>query len=341
MSARRLRLAAALVALAFVAAACGSDDEPSTDAAGNQLTPIDFAFEWTCSGDWALQYIAEAKGYWAEEGVDVRYVRGQGGSGTLPLVASGERDMAEISAPPVVLGAAEDLPVTVVGVAAAESPVVLFADGSIKQPEDLYGKTVAVQSGEFEGGVWEAFVKKVGLDVSKIKTVPATGTSNTLFIDHRVDAFISFYLDPATVSLTEDRRGEETLFFMKEYVPTYGHTIVANNRFLEENPEAVRGFLKGWARATQYATANPQEALGLLTKNCPELGDAPAKFTLDAYIESWNDEAHRQNGYLTFSPDGFAQTQTVLVDAGLTEAKDLSNLTTADYLPDPPIKAES
>jgi NMT1/THI5 like len=35
---------------------------------------------------------------------------------------------------------------------------------------------------------------------------------------------------------------------------------VANNRFLEKNPEAVRGFLKGWARATQDATANPQEA---------------------------------------------------------------------------------
>jgi NitT/TauT family transport system substrate-binding protein len=171
----RVRLAA-LLALALVAAACGGEEEPSRDAAGNELTRIDFAFEWTCSGDWALQYIAEKQGYWDQAGVDVRYVRGQGGSGTLPLVASGERDMAEISAPPVVLGAADDLPVTVVGVAAAESPVVLFADGSIKKPEDLYGKTVAVQSGEFEGGVWEAFVKKTGLDVSKIKTVPATGT---------------------------------------------------------------------------------------------------------------------------------------------------------------------
>jgi ABC-type nitrate/sulfonate/bicarbonate transport system substrate-binding protein len=64
MSARRLRLAAALLTLALLLAACGS-------------------------GDWALQYIAESKGYWTDEGVDVRYVRGQGGSGTLPLAASG------------------------------------------------------------------------------------------------------------------------------------------------------------------------------------------------------------------------------------------------------------
>jgi NitT/TauT family transport system substrate-binding protein len=336
MSPRRRGLLAVLLVVTLVAAGCGSD-EPAGNAAGGAPTPIDFAFEWTCSGDWALQYIAESKGYWAEENVDVRYVRGQGGSGTLPLVASGERDMAEISGPPVVLGAAEELPVTVVGVAAAESPVVLFADGAIKKPEDLYGKTVAVQSGEFEGGVWDAFVKKTGLDVSKIKTVPASGTSNVLFIDKKVDAFISFYLDPATYSLTEERQGEETLFFMQEYVPTYGHTIVANNKFLQENPEAVRGFLRGWAKATQYATANPDEALKLLTSNCPELGDEPAKFTLDAYIDSWNDDGHKTNGYLTFTPEGFQQTQQVLVEAGLTEAADLSKLTKTEYLPDPPV----
>jgi hypothetical protein len=59
---------------------------------------------------------------------------------------------------------------------------------------------------------------------------------------------------------------------------------------------------------------------------------------VDAYIDSWNDEGHKRNGYLTFSADGFQQTQQVLVDAGLTKAVDLSKLSSTEYLPNPPIK---
>lgn len=333
MRSPRFHVTAAALLLSLTACSDGEGEDAAEGPAR-----IDFAFEWTCSGDWVLQFIGEENGYFEEENIDVRAVRGQGGSGTLPLVASGERDIAEISAPPAVLGAADDLPVTVVGVLAKKSPVVLFADGSIKQPEDLYGKTVAVQSGEFEGAVWDAFVKETGLDVSRIEIIPATGTSNVLFIDHRVDAFISFYLDPATHELTEGREGEETLFFMHDYVPTYGHTFVANDRFLDENPDAVRGFLRAMARAMKHATENPDEALELLVSTCPELSEESAEFTLDAYIDSWNDQAQGDNGYLTFEEAGFEETAQVLIDAGLLDDSDQEALkTTTDYLPDPPI----
>jgi NitT/TauT family transport system substrate-binding protein len=326
--------AAAVIGMISLTSACAGDD-----STGDSTMVVDLAFEWTCGGDWVLAYLAQEKGYFTDENLDVRYVRGEGGSGTLPLVASGERDIAEISAPPVVLGAAEDLPVTVVGVMATQSPVVLFADGSITTPQDLQGKRVAVQTGEFEGGVWDAFVAKTGLDPSQIEVVPATGTSNVVFIDHQVDAFISFYLDPATVSLTDGRNGEETLFFMRDYVPTYGHTIVVNDDYLRENGDAVRGFNTAWANAMKYATEHRDEALDLLASNCPELDAPSAEFSLDAYIDSWNDEYHRQNGYLTFDAKGFEETARVLVDGGLLdEAAAGSVQMSTDYLPDPPIK---
>jgi len=330
-----LRRWALLLVAAVVLPSCASG---GGSPAGSTVTPIKFSFEWTCEGDWALAFVAEQQGYFADEHVSVKYVRGQGGSAVLPLVATGEQDIAEVSAPPVVLGADQDLPVTVVGVASTTSPVVLFADSSIKQPKDLEGKKVAVQVGEFEGAVWKAFVKAAGLDESKIQEVPASGTSNTLFIDHKVDAFISFYLDPATYALTKDRQGEETLLFMKDYVPTYGHTIVVNNRFLEKNPDAVRGFLRAFARALQYATTHRDQTLALLNQKCPELSAGPAKFTMDAFVDDWNAGKAKQDGFLAFDPAGLEQTQKVLVEGGLTKESDLSSLSSTKYLPDPPIR---
>jgi ABC-type nitrate/sulfonate/bicarbonate transport system substrate-binding protein len=116
---------------------------------------------------------------------------------------------------------------------------------------------------------------------------------------------------------------------------------VVNNRFLQEKPDAVRGFLKAWAQAMQYATANRDETLALLKQKCPELSDEPAAFTLDAFVTDWNTDQSKQNGYLAFDPAGLEQTQQVLVQGGMTEDTDLSKLSSTEYVPNPPIKPSS
>ena len=328
------RLLPLLGVLVLVLTACGS----SPRAASAGTTTIKFSFDWKCGMDWAPMLWAERNGYFAAQHVDVKAVTGDGASAVVPLVASGEQDAAQVSAPPVVLGAAEELPVTIVGVLMADSPVVLFADGSIKQPKDLEGKKVAVQVQEFEGAVWKAFVEDTGLDESKIEEVPASGTSNTLFIDHRVDAFISFYPDLGTPSLTTGRRGEETLFFMKDYAPTYGHTIIANNRFLQKNPDAVRGFLRAWAEGMKYTIAHPQESVDAIIARCPEVERSNAEFSVKTYAALWNSQQSKQNGLLSFTPQGLDQTKDVLVGGGLMKDTALGKLSSSSYLPNPPIR---
>ena len=329
-----------LAAGALALTACGSGDDggTTTASAGGGAVSIDFSFEWTCEGNWPIMYIADEKGYLAEENLEVNYVRGQGGSATVPLVGAGEQDMGALSAPAVVLGAGQGLPITVVGVAAVESPVVIVADESIKEPKDLEGKKLAVQLQQFEGAVWKSFVSATGIDESKIEVTNAGNDSSTLFLDHRVDAIVVFEPTPSVWALTEGREGGETIIRMQDYVPTYGHTIVANNDFLKKNPEAVRGMLRAWAKATKYAVEHPDEALELLERNCTELTPETAKFTTEKYIAAYSTEQSKENGYLWFDPSGLDQTKKVLVDAGLMEDVDLADHISTDYLPDPAIK---
>jgi len=329
------RLLALIGAMALVLSACGGSSE---SPAPQGTTPIKFSFDWKCGMDWAPLVWGERNGYFGAEHVEVTAVDGDGASAVVPLVASGEQDLAQVSAPPVVLGAVQDLPVTIVGVLMSDSPVALFADGAIKKPEDLLGKKVAVQTGEFEGAVWKAFVKATGLDESQIEEVPASGGSNTLFIDHQVDAFISFYPDLGTPSLTTGRPGEETLFHMKDYVPTYGHTIVVNNRFLQEKPDAVRGFLKAWAQGMKYTIDHPKESVDAVIARCPEVTRENAEFSLQAYTSLWNSQQSKTSGLLDFTAEGVDQTEKVLVDGGLMKDVDLGGLSKPDYLPDPPIR---
>jgi ABC-type nitrate/sulfonate/bicarbonate transport system substrate-binding protein len=327
---------AAAASVSLVLAGCGSDDDEAAAAEGG-TTPVNLSFEWTCEGNWAIAYLGEEQGYFADEGVDLSFERGQGGSTTTPLVAQGEYDLAVLSAPPVVLGAGQGLPITVIGVAASESPVVVLGDPGITTPEDLEGKSVAVQTDQFEGAVWEAFVAETGIDESSIEVVPSDDAAQAQFISGEIDAIVTFYPTPSTLGLIDGRAGEESVLRMQDSVPTYGHTIVANNDFLADNGDAVRGFTTAWAQSTKYAEEHPDEALTALTSNCPELDADAAQFTLDAYLDAYASDYATENGYLAFDPEGLDETADVLVSGGLMEETDLSEFSSQDHLPEPAV----
>jgi ABC-type nitrate/sulfonate/bicarbonate transport system substrate-binding protein len=301
------------------------------------LVPIRYSFDWSPDADWAPVIWADELGYFEEEGVSVDYVPGD--PAHLQLLASHELDIAQVPGPQAVQGYAEGLPITVVGVQLPESPLVILADADkgIATPKDLEGKSVAVQVGEFEGSVWEAWAQANGLDRTTIEEVPAGGTADVLFIDHGVDAFMDFYTSGAMTSLTDGREGEETLFLVSDALDLVGQSQAVHNDFLAENPEAVRGFLAAWARGAKYALDHPEETVDKVLETFPELDRAGVEWAVEKYSDFWRSEQPSQGGLLSFTPEMWDATKQVLVDAGLLEDLDISGLYTTDYLPDPPV----
>ena len=333
-STRLSRVGVTLVAaLATVGMAGGS--AVAQDAEG--LVPIRYSFDWSPDSDWAPVIWADELGYFADEGVSVEYVPGD--PTLMELLASHQLDIAQVPGPLAVQGHAEGLPFTVVGVQLPESPLVILADADkeIATPKDLEGKSVAVQVGEFEGSVWEAWAEANGLDRSTIDEVPAGGAADILFIDHGVDAFMDFYTSGAMVALTDGREGEETLFLVSDSLDLIGQSQAVHNDFLAEHPEAVRGFLAAWARGAKYALDNPEATVDLMLEHFPELDRAGVEWAVEKYADFWRSEQPSQGGLLSFTPEMWEATKQVLVDAGLLEDIDISGMYTTEYLPDPPV----
>ncbi|GLZ54319.1 ABC transporter substrate-binding protein [Actinomycetospora sp. NBRC 106378] len=334
LSPRRRAGIAALVAAAGLALSACSGGAESGGSATTGPSPVKLSFEWTCEGNWPIAFLGRDKGFFAEQNLDVQWTRGQGGSSTVPLIAADEQDLGVLSAPAVVLGAGQGLPVTVVGVAATTSPVNIYADPSITSPKQLEGRTVAVQTDQFEGAVWSAFVTANGIDASKVNVVQSTDASTVEFLDRGIDAIVAFGPTPSSLELTR-RAGGVTVMKAQDTVPTYGHTLVASNRFLQRDPDAVKRFEQAWAKATAYAVAHPDEALAELRTNCTELDADKAKYTLDQYLAAYS--AGASQGYLAFDPQGLDRTKDVLVRAGLMQDTDLSEFSSRDYLPSPAV----
>jgi NitT/TauT family transport system substrate-binding protein len=334
---RSLSLIPLASVLALVVAACATGGGSQVSEARQEKVEIRYSFDWVPDSDWAAIVWADELGYFAEEGISVDYRPGD--PQLMQVLASNEVDIAQVPGPQTVLGFSEGLPITVVGVQLPESPLVLLADRDkgIVEPKDIEGNKVAVQAGEFEGFVWEAWAKAQGIDRSEVEEVPAGGTADVLFVDHQVDVFMDFYTSGAMVELTKGREGREKLFLIRDTLDIIGQSQVVHNDFLSEHPEAVRGFLKAWARGAKYAIDHPEETVELILEKFTELERPAVEWSTARYLEAWQSDQPRSGGLLSFTPAMWNSTKEVLVNADLMEEMDISEMYTDEFLPNPPI----
>jgi len=342
----RLLAVVATCVVAITACTSGSSPAPSGAASGppaGETTTIKFTFDWKPDGDWAPLLLAEENGYFAEEGIEVEYVEGNGSSDALPLIGSGVMHIGQISGPPLIQSVPQDVPVTAVGVMMTASPNVIICNEKVQEPKDLEeGHIFGDQVGEFEHAIWVAWADANDIDVSKVNVVPATGASDVEFIEGRIDCRIEFYTSGAMIGLQEGYPGEENLFLVRDSLTLYGHTMVVNNDFLAANPEAVRGFLSAWAKGMKDTVDDPQAAIDLIIEKFPDKdndeGRAATEWSVEKYVESWVESAEG-GGFLTFADDGWTSTKDAIVEGGLTNGEDIdiSNLYTTEYLPDPAV----
>lgn len=328
--------AAALGLVSLLALSACSSDEAEASAEGSDLTPVNMAFEWTCAGDWSVVYSGLEEGIFEDHGIDLSYDRGQGGSDTVPLVAAGEFDLGILSAAPVAIGAGQDLPLTVIGAAATVGPVTILADPSITTPKDLEGKSLAVQTDQFEGAVWEAFVSATGIDASTIEVIPSDDATQAEFLAGDIDAFVIFYPTTSTQAILAERP-DLTVMPMQEFVPTYGHVFTANDAWLADNAEAAQGFTTAWAESAKWVLDNYDAAYDTLVENCAEVGPEALQFSMDAYFEAYTAGSSTEDGLGSLRADELAETQAVLVEFGLAEAVDVDEWVSEDYLPEPAV----
>ncbi len=149
------RLVAATMALAMVAAACGSDDaDVAVDGAGDGGTGDDVACEtvdevslqlqWVAQAQFAGYYAAVAEGFYADRCLDVTIL--EGGVDIVPQqqLGSGAADYAISWVPKALVSREEGIDIVDVAQIFQRSGTlqVSFVDNGITSPSDLAGKKV-------------------------------------------------------------------------------------------------------------------------------------------------------------------------------------------------------
>lgn len=252
---------------------------------------------WAVDGRAAWLYLGLNRGYFAQEGLNVRVHRGYGDPAAALTVDQGL----------FVFGVNIDLSAVInmrhtksdikgVMVVEARSPIGFqaFAEKGVRTPRDFEGHSIGLQPGTVGEKVFPILAKINGVDLGKVRIVSLSGDVYVpTFMAGRVDLISGFYdaLYPVLFIRTKKAGKPLTAVWAKDWgLDTYGSMIVAKERTLREQPDLVRRFLAAARRSWDAAKADPAGAIRAMIADTPELDAEIALAQWTALLEIAEDK---------------------------------------------------
>ncbi len=237
---------------------------------------ITIVLDWTPNTNHTGIFVAQAKGYFKEAGLDVEVVQPpEGGAET--LVASGKAQFGvsfQDSLAPAFAGD-EALPVTAVAAVVQHntSGIISRAGEGIDTPRGLEGKKYATWDMEVEKATIRDTMAADGGNFDLVELIPSTITDEVSALESRsVDAIWVFY---GWAGVACEVAGLDTDYFeFADIDPVFDYytpVIIGNNDWLDKHPETAGAFLEALSKGYTYAAENPKEAADILIDAAPEL----------------------------------------------------------------------
>lgn len=230
-----------------------------------ELTPVRFTLDWRIEGPAAGFMLAEANGYFEEEGLDVTFDVGNGSVDVIPRVATGAYDMGFGDINSLIKFLDEDASQPIKAIMMIyETPTFSVVGrrslGITDDPASLEGKTLGAPPPDGAFAQWPAFVEASGIDTSNI-TIESIGfpVREPMLAQGDVDAVFGFAFSVILNLKAQGVPDEDIVpIMMADHgLDLYGNAIMVNTNFAAENPEVVQGMLRALTRGFADAVADP------------------------------------------------------------------------------------
>ncbi|MBI2708513.1 MAG: ABC transporter substrate-binding protein [Actinobacteria bacterium] len=294
--ARPRRVAALALAGVLVAAACGggggSGDQRARSSAG--LRRLTVALDWTPNTNHSGVYLAKARGWYRDAGLDVKIVS-PGDAGSLQLLGTGKADVAFTTQEEIIPARAEGVPVVAISsvIQHNTSSLVALRRSGITRPRDLEGKTYGGYGGQLEKALVRTLVSCDGGDPSKVRFTEVGNVDYRVGMQRGDYDFVWIFDAWDGIRYTQiDKLPVTTIPFIRytRCIPDwYTPMLATSEKALTKDRSALRAFMAATVRGYQAAIADPGAAAGALLKAVPELDprlvQASARYLAPRYAD--------------------------------------------------------
>jgi NitT/TauT family transport system substrate-binding protein len=213
---------------------------------------------------WGSAHIAEVKGFFKEEGINVEHIAFQTVSEVNTALLSKKIDMSWLVALDLLVLAEKAPDLKFIYASDYSGEVDAIVSNGIKSPADLKGKKIAREDIPYEVVFTNKYLASVGLTDKDVNVVSlAVPDAHAAFIAGKVDAATIY--EPFITKALKGRPGSKVLYTAKGS-NTIINGLAADSSVLKPRREDVMAYLRAVAKGVKFAAANPKEANELLAK---------------------------------------------------------------------------
>ena len=215
--------------------------------------------------------VAQEKGYFKEEGVDITGILSSKGGGTsVRNLMAGETLYAEVALPAALAAIKEKFPIRIINAGTdGESSFWITRTGEkIAAPQDLKGKRFAYSRPKsVSESMIIAALNSQGLQASDAQLVAAgdIGAGITALEHDKVDIAII----PEPIYSIKEKEGTkyQIIPWLGEKLPRFSQTVgIATTEVIEKRGKELAALIQARRRGVEFLRSNPQEAATILAK---------------------------------------------------------------------------
>lgn len=295
------RLFAILIIVLFIMTACGNNDtngktsdDPTTDKK-DELTEVKVVLDWTPNTNHTGLYVAQEKGYFQEEGLDVEIML-PGEAGADQLIASGQADFGISNQESITEARVQDIPLVSIAAIIQHNTSGFAApvDKNIKSPKDFEGKTYGGWGSPVEEAVLSTLMKQDGGDMDKLNIVNIGTADYFTAVTRDIDfAWIFYGWTGIEAELREEELEMLYLTDFSDKLDYYTPVLATSEEQIEKNPETVEKFLSAVSKGYEFAIENPEAAANILIDAVPDLDAELVKASQEWLKDKYQDDADR------------------------------------------------
>ncbi|MDR7484440.1 MAG: ABC transporter substrate-binding protein [Armatimonadota bacterium] len=280
---------AATILLTVLLAGAGWAQPPARPAG---RVALKFTNDWIFDGSYAPLVLAQDRGYYAEEGLNVTLDRGFGSADAVAKIGAGAYHLGVADLTTMIEFNAKnpgrELVAVLIMFDGTPASIVTLRREGITRPIDLYGKRLGAPAGSAPRVLWPLFARAVGMHPASVEWVTmAPPLREPMLFRGEVNAVAAFSYNAVVTlkALGADPR-DIVVFPYHDYgLPLYGLAVMAPAAVLEQQPQAVRGFVRALIRAWQETVRSPAEAIRALKRFDPLINEDVERERLELALQ--------------------------------------------------------
>jgi NitT/TauT family transport system substrate-binding protein len=330
------------VALLAMTAALVLSAPLATPAAAQ--TKLKMVLNWKFQGPQGMFFLADDRGYFKAEGIEMTIDQGNGSGAGVPLVANGTYDVAFGDINALIELAAkkpDDAPIAVY-VMFNQPPftVAVKADSPIKTPKDFEGKTLGGAANDGALKLFPALCKITKIDCTKVNiTNMQPNLREQMLMQGQVDGVFG-YVNTIRFSARLIGIKDDQLRYINygDYgMDLYSNAIIVSKKLVKENPKVVEGLVRAINKGLIDSLKDLDAAVAAVAKREPLI---KVSVEHERFVQTLKDEMNHPEiakiGLGNVNPERLKKSIDILVEANsLPRTPAVSEIFTPAFLPPP------